>query len=109
MLYIVPTPIGNLQDITFKAVEVLKKADIILAEDTRTSKKLLNHYGIETPLRSYHAHNEHATLNSWIDRLLEGETIALMGSTGRSTGPHVHFEVWRNGRAVDPSKYIQAH
>ena len=82
MLYIVPTPIGNLEDITFRAVNVLKAVDTILAEDTRTSKKLLVHYEIETPLRSYHAFNEHASLQGIIDRLQNGETIALISDAG---------------------------
>ena len=82
MLYIVPTPIGNLEDITLRAIRILKTVDIILAEDTRTSKKLLNHYEIETPLRSHHAHNEHATVDSWIAQLQEGQTIALISDAG---------------------------
>ena len=82
MLYIVPTPIGNLEDITFRAINVLKAVDTILAEDTRTSKKLLVHYEIETPLRSYHAFNEHATVDGIINRLQNGETIALISDAG---------------------------
>jgi len=82
LLYIVPTPIGNLEDITLRALNILKSADLILAEDTRTSKKLLLHYGIETPLRSFHAHNEHATLNQLIDQLQEGTTMALVSDAG---------------------------
>lgn len=82
MLYIVPTPIGNLEDITLRALNVLKSVDLILAEDTRTSKKLLLHYDIETPLRSFHAHNEHATLDQLIDQLEEGTTMALISDAG---------------------------
>ena len=82
MLYIVPTPIGNLEDITFRAVNVLKAVDTILAEDTRTSKKLLDHYEIETPLRSYHAFNEHASVGGLIERLQNGETLALISDAG---------------------------
>ena len=82
MLYIVPTPIGNLEDITFRAIDVLKSVDTILAEDTRTSKKLLDHYQIETPLRSYHAFNEHATLDGLIERLQNGEKLALISDAG---------------------------
>ena len=82
MLYIVPTPIGNLEDITFRAITVLKAVDTILAEDTRTSKKLLNHYEIETPLRSYHSFNEHASVNGIIERLQNGETMALISDAG---------------------------
>ena len=82
MLYIVPTPIGNLEDITLRAIQILKSADTILAEDTRTSKKLLNHYEIDTPLRSHHAHNEHSTVASRVERLELGETIALISDAG---------------------------
>ena len=82
MLYIVPTPIGNLEDITFRAVNVLKAVDTILAEDTRTSKKLLIHYEIDTPLRSYHAFNEHASVEGIVNRLQNGETMALISDAG---------------------------
>jgi len=82
MLYIVPTPIGNLEDITLRAINVLKDVDTILAEDTRTSKKLLDHYEIETALRSFHAFNEHASVNGIIDRLQNGETLALISDAG---------------------------
>ena len=71
-LYLVPTPVGNLGDMTYRAVEVLKGADLILAEDTRTSRVVLQHYGINTPLQSYHIFNEHQTLQSVVDRLLSG-------------------------------------
>ena len=73
MLYLVPSPIGNLQDITFRALEVLKKADLILAEDTRNSLKLLNHYQIIKPLTPYHQHNEHKVLRHLVDQLLQGK------------------------------------
>jgi len=82
MLYLVPTPIGNLEDITLRALRILKEVDLILAEDTRTSKKLLIHYGIETPLRSYHAHNEHAKVASIIEQLENGQTLALITDAG---------------------------
>lgn len=82
MLYIVPTPIGNLEDITFRAIRVLKTVDLILAEDTRTSKKLLTHYQIETPLRSHHAHNEHHTTPEIIKLLQGGQSIALISDAG---------------------------
>ncbi|MBB4118510.1 16S rRNA (cytidine1402-2'-O)-methyltransferase [Mesonia hippocampi] len=81
-LYIVPTPIGNLSDITFRAIEVLKTADFILAEDTRTSGKLLKHYEITTPMHSHHMHNEHKTLPKIINRLKAGETAALISDAG---------------------------
>jgi len=82
MLYLVPTPIGNLEDITLRALRVLKEVDIILAEDTRTSKRLLMHYEIETPLRAYHAHNEHAVVEDIIRQLSAGQTIALITDAG---------------------------
>lgn len=82
MLYVVPTPIGNLEDITLRALNVLKSVDLILAEDTRTSQKLLNHFGITTKLRSYHAHNEHVALKGIISLLQTGATLALVSDAG---------------------------
>ncbi len=82
MLYLVPTPIGNLEDITLRALRILKEVDIILAEDTRTSKKLLHHYEITTPLKSYHAHNEHYKTDMIIQQLQEGKNIALISDAG---------------------------
>lgn len=82
MLYLVPTPIGSLEDITLKALRVLKEVDLILAEDTRTSKKLLSHYEIDTPLRSHHAHNEHHTTPQLIEQLQSGTTMALISDAG---------------------------
>lgn len=81
-LYIVPTPIGNLKDITFRAIEMLKEADLILAEDTRTSGKLLKHYEIATPSQSHHMHNEHKTVDNIIQKLKSGTTIALISDAG---------------------------
>lgn len=81
-LYIVPTPIGNLDDMTYRAVRVLKEVDLILAEDTRTSKVLLNHYGIDTKLQSHHQYNEHKTVVSLADRIANGENIALISDAG---------------------------
>lgn len=81
-LYIVPTPIGNLADITFRAVTVLKEADLILAEDTRTSGKLLKHFEIATPMQSHHMHNEHKTVDGIIQKLKAGTTIALVSDAG---------------------------
>ena len=81
-LYIVPTPIGNLKDMTFRAIEVLKGVDLILAEDTRTSGKLLNHFEINTPLQSHHMHNEHKTIDGLITKLKSGSTIALISDAG---------------------------
>jgi len=82
MLYIVPTPIGNLQDMSFRAIEVLKKADLILAEDTRVSAKLLNHYQIQQPLTSFHQHNEHQVLQHLVNQLSAGKTMALVSDAG---------------------------
>ncbi|MEO6819885.1 MAG: 16S rRNA (cytidine(1402)-2'-O)-methyltransferase [Ginsengibacter sp.] len=82
MLYLVPSPIGNLADITFRAVDVLKKVDLILAEDTRTSAKLLRHYGIEKPTTSYHQHNEHKITEHLCGQLLSGKTMALITDAG---------------------------
>ena len=81
-LYIVPTPIGNLKDITFRAIEVLKEVDIILAEDTRTSGKLLKHFEISPPMQSHHMHNEHKTVESLVQKLKAGTTIALISDAG---------------------------
>lgn len=81
-LFLIPTPIGNLKDVTFRAIEVLLQVDLILAEDTRTSKKLLKHYKISTPLQSYHMHNEHNTLTSIISKIKEGQQIALISDAG---------------------------
>lgn len=82
MLYIVPTPIGNLGDITHRALEILSAADLILAEDTRVTHRLLEKYNIHTPLRSYHAHNEHQATEMIIDLLDEGKIIALVSDAG---------------------------
>ena len=81
-LYIVPTPIGNLKDMTFRAVEVLKSVDIILAEDTRTSGKLLKHYDISTPLQSHHMHNEHKTVEHLVQKIKNGTKVALISDAG---------------------------
>jgi 16S rRNA (cytidine1402-2'-O)-methyltransferase len=82
MLYLVPTPIGNLKDITLRALETLKQVDLILAEDTRTTSKLLNHYGIQKPLSPYHQHNEHKILQHLVDQLLSGKTMAVVTDAG---------------------------
>lgn len=82
MLYLVPTPIGNLKDITLRALEVLQQVDVILAEDTRTSSKLLNHYQINKPLSPYHQHNEHKILQHLVDQLLAGKTMAVITDAG---------------------------
>ncbi|MES1214830.1 MAG: 16S rRNA (cytidine(1402)-2'-O)-methyltransferase [Bacteroidota bacterium] len=81
-LYLVPTPIGNLKDITLRALELLKEVDLILAEDTRNTSHLLNHYGILKPLTPYHQHNEHKVLQHLVNQLLEGKKIALVTDAG---------------------------
>ncbi|MEN8815765.1 MAG: 16S rRNA (cytidine(1402)-2'-O)-methyltransferase [Nonlabens sp.] len=81
-LYLVPTPIGNLKDMTYRAVEILNSVDIILAEDTRTSGKLLQHYGIGTQMLSYHMHNEHKISDGIVKRIEAGETMALITDAG---------------------------
>lgn len=81
-LYIVPTPIGNLEDITLRAIHTLKEVDTILAEDTRTSGKLLKYFNIETPMQSHHMHNEHKMVSRLVERLRSGESIALISDAG---------------------------
>jgi 16S rRNA (cytidine1402-2'-O)-methyltransferase len=81
-LFLVPTPIGNLKDITFRALEVLEKADLILAEDTRQTSKLLNHFNLKTPLQSHHMFNEHKSVESVCNKLLSGLTVALVSDAG---------------------------
>ncbi len=82
MLYLVPTPLGNLKDFTYRAVEVLQSVEVILCEDTRTSSKLLNHYGIQKPLSPYHQHNEHKIVDHLIQQLSAGKTMALITDAG---------------------------
>jgi 16S rRNA (cytidine1402-2'-O)-methyltransferase len=82
MLFIIPTPIGNLADFTFRAVEVLKQVDLILAEDTRTSGVLLNHYQIQKPISPYHQHNEHKIVTHLTEQMQGGKTIALLTDAG---------------------------
>ncbi|MBQ4392834.1 MAG: 16S rRNA (cytidine(1402)-2'-O)-methyltransferase [Prevotella sp.] len=82
ILYVVPTPVGNLEDMTLRAVRVLKEADLILAEDTRTSGVLLQHFGIKNQLLSHHKFNEHGTSAAIVQRLLEGQTVALISDAG---------------------------
>ena len=81
-LYIVPTPIGNLGDITYRAIEVLKNVAMILAEDTRVTTKLLHHYDISTPLRSYHQHNEHKIINELVSKIQMGDQMAIVSDAG---------------------------
>lgn len=82
MLYLVPTPIGNLKDITLRALDILKEVDLILAEDTRTTSHLLNHYGITRPLSPYHQHNEHKVLQHLVSQMLEGKKMAVVTDAG---------------------------
>ncbi|MDG2264083.1 MAG: 16S rRNA (cytidine(1402)-2'-O)-methyltransferase [Flavobacteriales bacterium] len=81
-LYLIPTPIGNLEDITLRALRILKEVNIVLAEDTRISRKLFSHYDIDANLAPFHMHNEHKVLQKWIDRIKLGETIALVSDAG---------------------------
>ncbi|SDK81212.1 16S rRNA (cytidine1402-2'-O)-methyltransferase [Salinimicrobium catena] len=81
-LFLVPTPIGNLEDITLRGIRVLKEADLILAEDTRNSGKLLKHYEIATPMQSHHMHNEHKTVENVVRQIQNGKTVALISDAG---------------------------
>lgn len=81
-LFVVPTPIGNLADMTYRAIEVLKSVDLILAEDTRTSGKLLKHFDIQNKITSFHIHNEHKILDKLVERMKEGEVFALISDAG---------------------------
>ena len=81
-LYLVPTPVGNLDDMTFRAVKVLEEVDLILAEDTRTSGKLLKHFEISTQMSSHHMHNEHKTVDNLVERIKNGETMAMITDAG---------------------------
>jgi 16S rRNA (cytidine1402-2'-O)-methyltransferase len=82
MLFLIPTPIGNLSDFTFRAVEILKTVDVVLCEDTRTSSVLLRHYEINKPLTPYHQHNEHKVLQHLVDQMLAGKTMGLITDAG---------------------------
>jgi 16S rRNA (cytidine1402-2'-O)-methyltransferase len=115
-LYLVPTPIGNLRDITFRAVEVLENADLILAEDTRQARKLLSHYKIKTPVQSHHMLNEHKTVETICDKIASGQTIALISDAGTPGISDPGFLLVRtcieNGIAVEtlpgPTAFIPA-
>lgn len=115
-LYLVPTPIGNLEDITLRAINVLKSVDVILAEDTRTSGHLLKHLGISKPLQSYHIHNEHQTVQRIVLRLLKGETMALVSDAGTPAVSDPGFllvrECIKNGISVEclpgPTAFVPA-
>ena len=82
MIYLIPTPIGNLEDITLRAIRLLKEVDLILAEDTRISIKLLKHFEIRTPLQSFHMHNEHKKVETVVEQLKNGKTVALISDAG---------------------------
>lgn len=82
MLYLVPTPIGNLEDVTLRALRILKEVDLIACEDTRTSGIFLQHYGIDTPKTSFHIHNEHGKASQLVERMQNGESIALITDAG---------------------------
>ena len=82
MIYLIPTPIGNLEDITLRAIRLLKEVDLILAEDTRVSIKLLKHFEIDTPLQSFHMHNEHKKVEKVVEQLKNGKTVALISDAG---------------------------
>ena len=104
-LFVVPTPVGNLEDMTFRAIRVLKEADVILAEDTRTSSVLMKHFEIETPLVSHHKFNEHKSLSSVIGKIKSGQTVALGSDAGTPaiSGPGflIVRECIRNGIDVE--------
>jgi 16S rRNA (cytidine1402-2'-O)-methyltransferase len=82
VLFIVPTPLGNLRDITQRSLDVLREADVVACEDTRTSGVLLTHYGVDTPRTSFHAHNEHGKVRALVGRMLAGEKVALITDAG---------------------------
>lgn len=104
-LYLIPTPIGNLADITYRAIEILSNVELILAEDTRNSAKLLHHYNITTPMRAHHAHNEHAERKAMLERLKQGAHLALItdaGTPGISDPGHLLLRACvENGIAVE--------
>lgn len=115
-LYLVPTPIGNLEDITLRAINVLKSVDVVLAEDTRTSGNLLKHLGISKPMQSYHIHNEHQTVQKIIARILKGESMALVSDAGTPAVSDPGFllvrECLKNGVEVEclpgPTAFVPA-
>jgi 16S rRNA (cytidine1402-2'-O)-methyltransferase len=104
-LYIIPTPIGNLEDITLRALRILKEVNVILAEDTRTTGNLLKHFSITTKLQSHHMHNEHKTVEQIVERIKVGETVALVSDAGTPAisdpGSMLVRECIKNGIEVD--------
>ncbi|PLT32634.1 16S rRNA (cytidine(1402)-2'-O)-methyltransferase [Bacillus sp. V5-8f] len=99
ILYLVPTPIGNLEDMSFRAARILKEADIIAAEDTRNTRKLCNHFGIDTPVVSYHEHNKETSGRQIIERLLSGQTVALVSDAGMPTISDPGYELVKQALA----------
>ncbi|MGG4043265.1 16S rRNA (cytidine(1402)-2'-O)-methyltransferase, partial [Bacillus smithii] len=95
ILYLVPTPIGNLEDITFRALRILKESSVIAAEDTRNTRKLCHYYDIHTPLMSYHEHNKEASGRQIIERLKQGEQVALVSDAGMPTISDPGYELVR--------------
>ena len=100
-LYIVPTPVGNMEDMTPRAIRVLREADLILAEDTRTSAPLLKRFEIATPMASHHKFNEHATVNAMAERIAAGETVALISDAGTPGISDPGFMLSRRCRELD--------
>ena len=104
-LYVVPTPVGNLEDMTFRAIKVLKEVDLILAEDTRTSGILLKHFEIKNAMQSHHKFNEHKTVESVVNRIKAGETVALISSFFHIKRLHNWLRrlfMWKK----DPAKFL---
>ena len=99
-LYVVPTPVGNLEDMTFRAVKVLKEVDLILAEDTRTSGILLKHFEIKNAMQSHHKFNEHKTVESVVNRIKAGETVALISDAGTPESQIPDFWLFVNACAT---------
>ena len=106
MVYVVPTPIGNLEDITYRALNILKEATVIAAEDTRNTKNLLNHFEIRTPLISYHEHNKESREEQLIDRLEKGETIALVSDAGMPAISDPGYELVQAAIQADQSVVV---
>ena len=103
-LYVVPTPVGNLEDMTFRAIRILKEADLVLAEDTRTSGILLKHFEIKNAMQSHHKFNEHKTVESVVNRIKGGETVALISDAG-TPGIPIRVFWWFASVSATVSKY----
>src|SRR5574342_322500 len=100
ILYLVPTPIGNLEDMSFRAIRILKEAHVIAAEDTRNTKKLCNYYEIDTPIISYHEHNKQMSGQNIVERIRSGQTIALVSDAGMPTISDPGYELVREAIEV---------